>query len=100
MITPISVAHGSPELPSVMLDHYNIELRDDEGGFLGDRASFRAFMAILEDWRDRVQDTDADGEDPLGDKPGTEIGKKGLDETLLRGEPEAAGVHVRKELRG
>jgi hypothetical protein len=49
-------------------------------------------MAILEDWRDRVQDTDADGEDPLGDKPGTEIGKKGLDETLLRGEPEAAGL--------
>jgi hypothetical protein len=86
------VPHGSSQLPSVVLDHYNIELRDEEGGFLGDRASFRAFMAILEDWRERVQEADADGEDPLGDKPGPEIGKKRLDDTLLRGNPEAAGV--------
>ncbi len=85
-------AHGSSQLPSVVLDHYNVQLRDNEGGFLEDRESFRAFMAILGDWRDRVQDADADGEDPLGDKPGHEIGKKRLDETLLRGDPEAAGV--------
>ncbi len=86
------VAHGSSELPAVVLDAHNIELRDEEGGFLGDRASFRAFMAILEDWRERVQDTDADGEDPFGEEAGRDLGKKRLDETLLHGDPEAAGL--------
>ena len=34
--------HGSSRLPSVEVDSYNIELKD-ENGFLGDRASKGAF---------------------------------------------------------
>jgi hypothetical protein len=92
MSTPNPVAHGSSQLPSVVLDNYNIELRDEEGGFLGDRASNRAFRAILEDWRERLRDTNADGGDPLGDEPSRDLGKKRLDKTLMEGDPEAAGL--------
>jgi hypothetical protein len=84
------VAHGSPQLPSVVLDSYNVELRDEEGGFLGDRASNRAFRAILEDWRERVRDTS--DQDPLGDEASREIGKRRLDKILVEGDPEAAGL--------
>ena len=45
--------HGSLELPAVAIDSYNVELRDNEG-FVGDRASKGAFLAILEDWRERM----------------------------------------------
>ncbi|KAA2237037.1 ROK family protein [Salinarimonas soli] len=92
MSTPSPLAHGSPQLPSVVLDNYNIELRDEEGGFLGDRASNRAFRAILEDWRERLRETNADGDDPLGDQPSRDIGKKRLDKALIEGDPEAAGL--------
>jgi hypothetical protein len=59
--TPL--AHGSRVLPAVTVDTYNEELRDDDG-FVGDRASRRAFRAILADWRERLKEH---GEDPLGD---------------------------------
>ena len=39
---PSIAEHGASRLPSVELDSYNIELKDDEG-FIGDRASKRAF---------------------------------------------------------
>jgi hypothetical protein len=42
-------------LPAVTVDTYNEELRDDDG-FVGDRASRRAFRAILADWRDRLKE--------------------------------------------
>jgi hypothetical protein len=35
---PTVAAHGATRLPSVDLDSYNVELKDDES-FLGDRAS-------------------------------------------------------------
>jgi hypothetical protein len=38
--------HGAARLPSVDIDSYNIELKDDDG-FLGDRASKGAFQEIL-----------------------------------------------------
>jgi hypothetical protein len=44
--------HGAARLSSIVVDTYNEELRDAEG-FIGDRASKRAFAAILDDWRDR-----------------------------------------------
>jgi hypothetical protein len=47
---PAVAAHGASRLPSVDLDSYNVELRDDEG-FLGDRASKGAFRKIIENWR-------------------------------------------------
>ena len=42
-ITPTGIAaHGASRLPSVEVDSFNIELKDEEG-FLGDRASKGAF---------------------------------------------------------
>jgi predicted NBD/HSP70 family sugar kinase len=80
--------HGATRLPSVDVDSYNVELKDDEG-FLGDRASKGAFRAILENWRKSLRKA---GADPLGDEPSEEISKKTLDAVLLKGDPEAAGV--------
>lgn len=82
------IRHGAPRLTAVAIDTYNEELRDAEG-FIGDRASNRAFRAILEDWRERLRSV---GEDPLGETPSDEISKKKLDKVLLEGDPEAAGV--------
>ena len=42
--------HGAATLPSVEVNSYNVELKDDEG-FLGDRASKDAFRDIIENWR-------------------------------------------------
>lgn len=83
------IVHGAHDLPRVVVDSYNLEMRDRDGGFLGDRASRRAFTEIVEDWRERLR-TVAD--DPLGDTPVTEISKRKLDELLLKGDPETAGL--------
>jgi len=85
--TPL-LAHGGKVLSLVTVDAYNAELRSPDG-FLGDRASRRAFQAILDDWRDRVSRA---GDDPLGDEPSEQIGKKQLDKMLVEGDAEAAGV--------
>jgi len=85
---PASPAHGAPELTAVVVETYNAELRDS-GGFIGDRASNRAFRAILEELRDRLR---AVGEDPLGETPTDELSKKKLEKVLGEGDPEAAGV--------
>ena len=61
--------HGAEQLPSVTVDTYNAELRDADG-FLGDRASKRAFIALLDDWRDRLRRL---GTDPLGKTPTRQI---------------------------
>ena len=86
---PVSkLPHAALGLPSVVVDSYNVELRDDDG-FIGDRASNRAFRALLEDWRERLRDG---GEDPLGDADSRSVSKKKLDRVLIDGEIEAAGV--------
>lgn len=81
-------SHGSLELPSVIIDSYNLEMRE-KNGFVGDRASKRAFQEILEDWRDRIRKVD---DDPLGDAPTEELGKRKLDDILINGDPEATGL--------
>ena len=86
--SPGLAGHGAGQLSAVHIDTYNAELRD-EGGFIGDRASGRAFRAILEDGRERVRDGD---EDPVGSTPSQDISKKKLDRLMLDGDPEAAGV--------
>lgn len=86
--SPLNVAHGAPQLATVTIDAYNAELRDSEG-FVGDRASNRAFRAILDDWRERLEKA---GDDPLGDTPTEDLSKKKLDKVLLEGDLEAAGV--------
>jgi hypothetical protein len=85
---PAVAAHGATRLPSVDLDSYNIELKDDEG-FLGDRAGKGAFREIIANWRKALRQT---GGDPLGDEVGDDLSKKELDDLLERGEPEAAGI--------
>lgn len=89
------LSHGARVLPAVTVDTYNEELRDSEG-FVGDRASGRAFRAILDDWRERLVKTL--GEDPFGDTPTNEISKSKLDKALTGDETVAAGlVHTAVE---
>ena len=84
--TPL--AHGGRTLPAVTVDTYNEELRDDDG-FVGDRASRRAFRAILADWRDRLQEQ---GEDPFGDTPMEEVSKAKLDKMMAGDDPKSAAL--------
>src|SRR5258706_6433800 len=81
-------AHGASRLPSVEIDTFNIELKDDEG-FLGDRASKGAFRDILEKWRKPLRKS---GEDPFGKEPTENISKKVLDAILLGDDAEASAV--------
>jgi hypothetical protein len=85
---PSVLSHGGRVLPAVTVDTYNEDLRDEEG-FVGDRASRRAFRAILADWRDRLKEH---GEDPFGDVPMEEISKSKLDKLLANGDPVMAGL--------
>lgn len=80
--------HGSSELPAVVVDSTNIELKDAEG-FVGDQVSKKAFRILIEEWRERMRPF---GPDPLGDRPSETISKKRLDEYLIDGSPLASGV--------
>ena len=81
-------AHGAEELPEVILKSYNLEIRDEEG-FIGDRASGRAFRALLDEVRAQVSEVT---KDPLGNKPSKEISKKQLDKIMANGDTVAAGM--------
>lgn len=73
--------HGATDLPSVVVQSYNLEVRDDEG-FVGDRASQTAFRKLLETWRRRK-----------GQRKGQRKGrKKGQDQGRKKGDP-LARVH-------
>jgi hypothetical protein len=81
-------AHGAGRLPSVEVDSFNIELKDDEG-FIGDRASKGAFRKILDSLRKPLK---KDGEDPLGKKSAEEIAKSELDAALIGDDVMAAAL--------
>jgi predicted NBD/HSP70 family sugar kinase len=81
-------AHGAARLPSVDIDSFNIEMKDEDG-FLGDRASKGAFRDILERWRKPLRKS---GEDPFGKEPSDEISKKTLDAILIGDDTEAWAV--------
>ena len=81
-------AHGAARLPSVDIDSFNIELKDDEG-FLGDRASKGAFRKIFDRWRRPLKKS---GEDPFGDEPSEKISKKELDDMLAGDDTEASAI--------
>ena len=85
---PPAIVHGASSLPSVVVNSYNVELKDDEG-FLGDRASKGAFRDIIENWRKPLRRA---GNDPFGDEPSEEISKKKLDSLLAEGDPTAGGI--------
>jgi hypothetical protein len=80
--------HGAERLPSVDVDSYNIELKD-ENGFVGDRASKGSFQKILDAWRKPLRKR---GDDPFGNKSSEQISKKVLDEILVGDDLEAAAV--------
>src|ERR1700734_3323147 len=80
--------HGATRLPSVDVDNYNIELKDEDG-FIGDRASKGAFQAILDSWRKPLK---KNGEDPFGKKSTDEISKSTLDAILTGDDVMAAAV--------
>jgi predicted NBD/HSP70 family sugar kinase len=85
--SPLPV-HGAATLPSVKVDSYNLEI-EDQDGFVGDKASKQAFWKLLDKWRKPLGEL---GQDPLGDKPSEDIGKKKLAELLAAGEGKAAGI--------
>ena len=80
--------HGGSRLPSVDVDSFNVELKDEDG-FLGDRASKGAFREILDGWRKPFRKS---GEDPFGDEPSDKISKKTLDAVLVGDDTEACAV--------
>lgn len=83
-----SFVHGARELPDVTVESYNLEIRDEEG-FIGDRASGRAFRAIFDEIRAKAREV---GDDPFGDATSGALKKKSLDKLLLKGDPVAAGI--------
>src|SRR4249919_2486057 len=88
-VTTTGIArHGAPRLPSVEVDSFNVELKDDEG-FLGDRASKGAFREILDALRKPLK---KNGDDPLSKKSTDEIPKSDLDAVLLGGDVAAAAL--------
>jgi predicted NBD/HSP70 family sugar kinase len=89
IITTTGIArHGATRLPSVDVDSFNIELKDDDG-FLGDRASKGAFRKILDALRKPLRKS---GEDPLGKKAAGDFGKSELDEALIGDDIGAAAL--------
>jgi predicted NBD/HSP70 family sugar kinase len=89
VITTTGIArHGATRLPSVDVDSFNIELKDEDG-FLGDRASKGAFRKILDCLRKPLK---KNGDDPLGSKPAEAITKSTLDEVLVGDDVGAAAL--------
>jgi hypothetical protein len=88
VITTGIARHGASRLPSVEVDSFNLELKDDDG-FLGDRASKGAFREILDTLRKPLKKA---GEDPLGRKSAEAIGKSALDQTLMGSDIHAAAL--------
>lgn len=80
--------HGASRLPSVEVDSFNVELKDDEG-FLGDRASKGAFREILDALRKPLK---KNGDDPLGKKSAGDIPKGDLDAMLVGDDVAAAAL--------
>src|SRR3954469_11024961 len=88
-VTTTGIArHGASRLPSVEVDSFNVELKDDEG-FLGDRASKGAFREILDGLRKPLK---KNGDDPLGKKSTDEIPKSDLDAVLMGDDVAAAAL--------
>ena len=85
---PVITEHGAKVLPSVEVDSYNLEIRDEDG-FVGDRASRGAFNDIVDEWREPLRKL---GSDPLGDALTEDVSKKEFDALLAKGDPEAAAV--------
>ena len=86
--------HGSLELPGLTVDSYSLSLREADGEhFVGDRASRTAFCHSLDNWRKQFKAMHG-GDDPMGDGPASELGKKRLDELLAEDGDAAHTIRV------
>jgi predicted NBD/HSP70 family sugar kinase len=81
-------SHGSPMLPGVAVESYNIELREKRR-FVGDRANKKAFAALVEKWRKIVEGR---RDEKLREFSLKKLGRKKLEQILTKGEPAAAAV--------
>jgi predicted NBD/HSP70 family sugar kinase len=86
-VPPIGV-HGSDQLPGVTITSYNLEVKDKDG-FIGDKASGRAFRSFVRDWRVTLREL---GKDPFSEDLDAPVSKKKLDKFLAAGDPDAAAV--------
>ena len=84
----MALSHGARRLPRVEVLSYNVELKD-ENGFVGDRASKRAFRQFIDEWRKPLRRI---GQDPFGNEQSSKIAKIRLDDMLANGNVESAGV--------
>ncbi|MGR9080500.1 ROK family protein (plasmid) [Rhizobium leguminosarum] len=83
------LAHGALNLPLVVIDDYNNELRD-KNGFVGDNANKKTFQQKLDDWRKRIRKV---GDDPIGKIATDKLSKKKID-ALLKGDDLAAAALI------
>jgi predicted NBD/HSP70 family sugar kinase len=81
-------SHGSPMLPGVEVESYNVELRKKRR-FVGDRANKKAFAALVEKWRKIVE---SKSDEKLRDLSLKKLSRKKLERILTQGDPEAAAV--------
>jgi hypothetical protein len=70
-----SASHGLPSLPTLHIDSYSLELRQD-GELIGDSASHGAFVEMLDEWRERLH---AAGRDPFGAVASEDLSKTQID---------------------
>jgi len=87
-VTPPFGSHGAAQLPGVEVTSYNLEVKDKDG-FVGDKASGKAFRASIRDWRVQLRDM---GKDPFEEDLDAHISKKKLDKFLAEGDADAAAV--------
>lgn len=80
---PAIAGHGAALLPSVTVDGYNSQLRDEEG-FVGDRARRDAFFEALDHWRALAAQR---RKDPFGEPMTGKVSKQQLDRLLKNGKP-------------
>ncbi len=80
-------SHGSPILPGVEVESYNVELREKHR-FVGDRANKKAFAALVEKWRKIVEDKS----DEKLDLSFKKLSRKKLERILAKGDTDAAAV--------
>jgi len=81
-------SHGSPMLPGVEVESYNVELREKRR-FVGDRANKKAFASLVEKWRKIVEN---ESDEKLRELSLKKLSRKKLEQILTKGEPEAAAV--------
>lgn len=83
------LTNGAANLPALVVDHYNSEMRDKDG-FIGDNATKGEFRAKLDAFRVRMREV---GIDPLGKTPTADLSKRKID-SIIRGEDAQAAAIV------